>query len=384
MIERNMMNRPLKVIIFGIRSSYQLEIEEMLSDIYEIVAYSDLARNSLDSKQINYRPLIEYSQICKELFDYIIIAYRSLEQAECAKKILINECGIDVRKIIEYCKWKKIEYPSILEIWNKSKNIIPYDSLILGMSHAALGIDTNYFSSKVFLAAIGSADIDIMEKHLNAILFSTNSKLRRIIIEIPYYIFNWNIEFSPYYYRMFPLMTTIILREEKKEGHIWNQEMQEYKVFEHMFRDHISKNQYVYNTKCSRREFRNHSKEEIQEMSKELSHVWTKHFEIISRNVRAFETMIRKIRSYDSKMEIQVIVMPQNPIFVEMHKDAINNMKDIFYRNIAPICEQYMIILHDCFEMYSMCSENFCDTCHLNTDGCRQFSQWFAKEILRE
>ena len=82
MIERKMMNRPLKVIIFGIRSSYQLEIEEMLSDIYEIVAYSDLARNSLDSKQINYRPLIEYSQICKELFDYIIIAYRSLEQSE--------------------------------------------------------------------------------------------------------------------------------------------------------------------------------------------------------------------------------------------------------------------------------------------------------------
>ena len=85
--------------------------------------------------------------------------------------------------------------------------------------------------------------------------------------------------------------------------------------------------------------------------------------------MKEFEEMLKEIKQYNANMKIQVVVMPQSPIFIEMNKKAIDNMKNIFYQNLLPLCEKYSVEMFDFFEEYFHNQEFFFDYCHLNSKG---------------
>lgn len=258
-----------RIVLFGIRSSYQIEIEELLSDEYEIIAYSDLDRDKLDSKHINYRPLIGYDKISEYEFDYVIIAYKNRELAKQAKEILLCECKVKEWQIVEYWKWASIEFPSLLDVWKKCRDIVSYDSVMVGMSHAVCGIDTNYANEKLFSGSMGSADVDIMRRCLHAILSTNRGNIKRGVIEIPYYIFNWKVSYSLVCYRVFPIVTALPLEDDTW---VCENDISEYKLYERLFRKHMERNQYVFSTKRPRiRDYmlgKQYTEEEIRDMSK--------------------------------------------------------------------------------------------------------------------
>ena len=64
--------------------------------------------------------------------------------------MLIQQYSIPSGSIIEFFKWVSIEFPSLLEVWRKSKKHVSYEGIVVGMSHSIDGIDTNFFIQKIF------------------------------------------------------------------------------------------------------------------------------------------------------------------------------------------------------------------------------------------
>lgn len=368
-----------KVILYGIRGSGRKEIELFLDDHYEIKGYCDSAKEYSDYKFIDYKMFCVPEKLRQQEFDFIIITPKNIRISHEIKCKCLKE-GIEENRIIQYALFCNASYPVPFEIFKKLSLKINFEAFIFGMSHAYKGINQNVWQRHIFNFAFNGNDLFhqyqlIRKMKAERVDFSG---VKYCILELPYYIFNWDRSLSDSALRCLNVDMPffgggqIHHLDVVKDGVLC-----QYNEFQKMFKHKMTYNQYVYNNGMNY----DIANKLLECDYNDISHVWKKkHTDTINENISYFEKMISLLNSMNKDMVLIVVVFPFNPKFYRLHFEIIEKMKECFYTILNDKKPSNMRVL-DYFKYYELKENYFEDTCHLNTDGRNHFSRKLVAEI---
>ena len=173
------------VILFGLGNG-RLEVERTLDRTkYEIVGYSD----SFSTITVfNNKPFIKMKQLYERCSDIIIITIMDKSTRMTIKNKLINEIGINEKKIIIYYELMD-DCMKVDRIFQTAHS--PYEGVVLGMSHAEVGIIPDMLPFKCCNLAISSQDIFCNYSILKYSIKKYSEKLNLKYLLIDIYDYYW-------------------------------------------------------------------------------------------------------------------------------------------------------------------------------------------------
>ncbi len=248
------------------------------------------------------------------------------------------------------------------------------------MSHGREGVNINLFKDLIFNFSVGSNDLFGIYHLLNKI-YKENDRFGRIkycILELPYYIFNWDCSKSS---RAVGRMNcyTMLEGEENQYHNLQIDQsdlLYQYYVFEQMFKERK-----MYNTSVCNIGIYDIKGEITNQDYMTISDIWTmQHEETISENITYFRKIISLLRQINNEMRIYITVFPQNPRFYYAHEEVINKASNCFYKIMSDHKSDNVIIL-DYFRFYEKKEYYFSDECHLNTLGRNSFTKELACRV---
>ena len=254
---------------------------------------------------------------------------------------------------------------------------LQFHGFVFGMSHARDGIDVNLFKEYIFNFSVGSNDLFMIYHLLNKIYRENDNfiSVKYCILELPYYIFNWDCSKSNRGSGRINCYT-ILEGEENQYHNLETYEgelIRQYQIYEQMFREKKLHNDSVCN-------MGNYDVENIiaNQDYMEISEIWRMQYEeTIKENILYFKQIISLLHQMNSEMKIYIVVFPQNPRFYHMHEDIIEKARNLFYEIINDNRSENVNIL-DYFKFYDNREDYFKDDCHLNILG----RDLFTKEIV--
>ena len=359
-----------KVILYGVRGKGRKEVESFLDDSYEIVGYSDSDKRYWGCRYIDFIRFIKPEDLKDAEFDYLIITVLNLDISNEIMNRILEQGEVKPDKIIQYALFYDVQYPHPYEVFNKVSGFCKFKGFILGMSHAHRGIDVNLFHEPVFNFGFNSNDL-FYYYHLMKKLESENvgqCGVKYCMLELPYYIFNWDRSRSRSAVRSMNSYT--MLRQYHHLNTDKGNLISEYWVFEDMFKRKKMRNSSVCNTGI-------YDVKDIvaNQDFVEISHVWrTEHTETQKENMMYFQKLIALLHRLNKEMKIYVTVFPQNPRFYKRHQEIIDKVQKFFYEVIDHMHLEDVVIW-DYFNIYEQREEYFEDDCHLNTSGRKAFTQ---------
>lgn len=258
-----------------------------------------------------------------------------------------------------------------LDKWNDKI----YNGIIMGMSHSQCAIDTKKIESfKMFKMSSPSMDIFLQKEYFYKLSSNYNLKnLERIVIEIPYYIFNYdlskfgNFVLTKLYY--FQLLDKFHHLEEMND---FNSINEEFKLFSQIVNKEdtvinlqsVSEVKLYYGLKRVIRRIYH-----IYKYSKINDKVWNNTYkDTINENINIFHDLIKSIKINCPKAEIILLIMPFNPAFILTHRKQITKNKKLFYSIINNIDATII----DDFKYFTD-SSYFNDHCHMNALGSQKY-----------
>lgn len=181
----------MKVLLYGIGKLTD-KIEKLLHKDHEVIGYMDsfTLLNSYHGKK--FYKLDEINEVC---FDYVIITVWERHTAWKIKQVLVDNYGIDDRKIIPYSVYARNE---IVENIDVNKQDIC--GVILGNSHAYHAYLPDYLDGEFINVACPNQDIyynyKVLEKYLRNCK-NTAEKLKYVIFDLyDYNFFNSDISLA--------------------------------------------------------------------------------------------------------------------------------------------------------------------------------------------
>lgn len=358
-----------RVILYGLRGKGRKEVESFLDESYEIVGYSDSDLQYWDCRYINYIRFMKPEELKDVEFDYLIITPLNLAISNEIKNSILEWGGIKADKIIQYALFYDVRYPHPYEVFNTVSNFCKFKGFILGMSHAHRGIDVNLFPEPVFNFGFNSNDLfyyyHLMKKLESE--YAEQCRVKYCILELPYYIFNWDRSLSKSAFRSMNSYTVLgqYHHLDTDEGNL----IKKYRIFEEMFKRKKMTNSSVCNTGI-------YDVKDIvaNQDFVEISHVWkTEHTETQKENIIYFQKLVSLLRQLNKEIKIYVTVFPQNPRFYKRHWENIDKVSKFFYEVINDMHLEDVVIW-DYFNIYEQREEYFEDDCHLNTSGRKAFT----------
>ncbi len=295
----------------------------------------------------------------------------------------LQKKGIHRDRICVYSYFSNTTYVNPLDgIFEQDEN-----GLILGMSHAQCGLDwkklrnANYFS-----VASPSMDAFLHLKYYEKIASDypeQTKKLKSVIIEMPYYIFNYDLSrFGKFVYTK--LLYYKIIDNFHHFGGTEDQRvvLKDYSKFLAIFKDQekiiapTPKPGILYKTaKKVRQNFR---------IATMRDKVWFSEFwDTVNENKKHLADLVRAIRTNSPNAEITILVMPFNPVFRKTHTAVCKKWKKIF----CDFFENEGVRIVDTFKCMK-CSWDFDDHCHLNRAGrikySKKLSDWLSESSHKE
>lgn len=179
----------MKILLYGLGKLTE-QVEKLIKEDHVVIGYTDsFATLSLYKGKKFYK----VDEINNIIFDYIIITIRDRRVAWEIRQSLINDYGIEDRKIIPFSVWAKNE---IVE--NTRENNIC--GIILGNSHAYHAYLPDYLDEKFVNISCPSQDIyhnyKVFQKYLK-LHENTIKKLKYIIFDLyDYNFFNCDISLT--------------------------------------------------------------------------------------------------------------------------------------------------------------------------------------------
>ena len=304
-----------------------------------------------------------------EIDDLILVA------ADPALKENLLKHGIPEEAIIEYWRFEKTTFLNPIEGLISEKEVV--DGLIFGMSHSQCAIDTQMLQGHFYKLAAPSLDLFFHLGFLNKILADNMidvEQVHNIIIELPYYIFNYDLS------RFGDFVLTKLKYFDVLGNYHHYKDMDtiiKWKIFMSIFDEGptsaVGDNSSIGNI--------------IKKMIKypiRAYRIWTLHdkvwehiyYETIRENTRYFNEFLSKLESTFLNAKIYILVMPFNPIFRISHRDSVRRMKNIFY----DVANSKHLRVIDEFDSFSN-SKYFDDHCHLNKMGGRLYTEHLVQLI---
>ncbi len=362
-------------------------------------------KEEIDVREYHYVQVLKGDWIQEqdhaEQLDYVLL---TMENDSVIKAVTrkIKDGGIPEEKILVYKYYEQNACDnSFMEIDKFLHSNDTYDGLIIGMSHSICGIKAEVFDNRLFKMGVASIDLYYMKK-LIEMLIETKKLVHcsYVILELPYYMFNWDISRSSKAYDRFSLLHYF------NDYHHFGEDNAE-QLYIHKMRtiDTFMKERLLtYNDKERRTDYGNtkvyndakwgviksfcqciilESKEQwrLKRHGCEQKYkIWErKHKKTIYENKMIWDDIVSLIKNEALTADIFLTVFPQNPYFIKCNRDSVQNMKRIFYTMIGED-ERITVIDH----VHRMGVEfNFMDECHMNDFGAYIYSNMLRKELKR-
>ena len=289
--------------------------------------------------------------------------------------------GLSERKIVPYYLYKDSSFDNPLSYFNKS---IKYDALFMGMSHSQCSIDLSKLSMNYLMMSRPSMDLFCHLGYLKKIysLLSNPDSIRQIVLEIPYYIFNYDLsQFGDFVYtklNYFKILDDYHNFAKRENAPLL---INQFENYQNLFSELNLQSPPIqsllksFALKCGMGRLIDFIK-----IVKNNDSVWSKRFpETIDENIRLFDQIVCFVKENFSNAVLVVLVMPFNPIFFASHRKSCDKAKKMFYE----ILNRYENLnLIDDFRLYKS-PFLFRDHCHMGREGGLIYSCHLDAELSR-
>ena len=201
--------------------------------------------------------------------------------------------------------------------------------------------------------------------------YSVNN-IRQIIIELPYYIFNYDLsQFGDFvytkllYFKLIDDFHHITDPKTKEEFSLYTNIIDKPKPF---VRSHAKLKDFLSAIGVT-------SIRTIYRSVTNRDNVWVKYYkETVKENIALWEKYLALVRDNFPNAKLLVLVTPMNSVFRFTHKEEINKWRTIFYENMKGLD------VLDNFELYNN-PFLYGDHCHLNQKGGEKYTKYLQKTM---
>lgn len=347
-------------------------IERFLSDDYEIAGYVDY---NYSEDVVFGRPFVALEDLCREEYEYIILAVRQEKSQREISEILIKH-GVPEEKIV---------IPTAILHMDKEGNQLDLvaeldrssgdeKGLIFGLSYSLRGIIKSKLRLPCYDFSWHGLDLyynyRLYEYALGKGLFSGASTA---LLVFPYYFFNYDLSRSPYQYAKGLMFAVRGL--EDWHNHKKVQGSRHYLASYHLFGEKIAR-------EFSFERFQFQTMRSHPEHKDRLEHIWfTRNEETIMENQRLFEKFVRLLRKCG--LRVCVVIPPVNVAVLDDESNAALEKKRVEFYDAIYACNQEKIEIFDCAVMFDTRPDLFYDFHHINYDGAVRFTQFINENILQ-
>lgn len=178
----------MEILIYGL-GKFADKIEKIIKKEHTIVGYTD---SFATIQSFHNKKFYQLDMIKEVKFDYILIALQERKVAWEIKQLLINDYGINERKVIPFSIYAKNE---IVENMMVVKNDV--DGIILGNSHAYHGYQIDYLDGRFVNLSCPSQDIYYNYKVFEKYCGNVTKNLNYLVFDLyDYNIFNSDISLT--------------------------------------------------------------------------------------------------------------------------------------------------------------------------------------------
>lgn len=399
----------MKIIIYGAdTNTYNLEM--YVRQEHQVVGYvlENQDRCVESDRDKYFYPIYSVTDITTLDFDVVLIVAKDRRNVDSIRQNLQDEFGIDPQTILDF--YQLFSEPKVDAVMGKDNKA--YDGLILGLSHAAFGINSEYLDGNWCNLANGSQDLfynRCMVEHCIKYYPDKIKNLKNVIIDMYDYVyFNWNVSLSK-----------MILQYYAHGGYSYDlNDFSENANFTDELEFEMKKNGYHFGGDYNLKSYYRKTlfKEEIVQMhinemygdpefffykdvqSEKLTSaiiqknsgedsaffettLFIKRFEeTIQRNKKHFEEILRLLYSINKDMHIYTILIPRYHI-LEAKEEELGYMQDWkndFEKIMNSFAKKYNIRYVNLKELEEISKEHefYMDECHLNYNGSIQFTKY--------
>ncbi len=369
-----------KVIICGIRE-HVIQIGNKLKSCCQITGYTDIPSKMQEYSHFDGHKYKGWEEYCDSDYDYVIVTYN--KENDIAASMEMFSKILD--KIIIYDWFHDATIKDVITKFANSQ--VPIEQLIIGMSHSQVGIQSHHLRRNTFKFALPSMDLFCHLQVIKRCFERVPEKMKqvnRIVLELPYYIFNYDLSKSVrsvkkrlYYFRSFG------------DYHNYGKKAEEVNVI-HQFENYLccfeygNPSEYINDSDCA--VCKRGAKEIIFELMRQRTafsddaRVWKKiRTETVNENKVIFSELIALLEQEIPNVKIVILVCPFNPIFRYKNFWHIKNMKKVYYESL----NEYDIDILDHFTLYHICSA-FNDHCHLKNAWACQYTEYLDNLLEEE
>lgn len=348
-----------RVLLYGENADFMGFIKSILSEYYVVIAeINPKIISTYDYKIIN--------------FDYIIVCESKRNKSNDEKAQLIHR-GISENCIIQpyALSWKERFFDSTYE------DILCFDmgidGLIIGMSQSQWAILPELLDKRFFKMSLGGCDLFTSLLWLVKLIENKKEfiqRLKYLIIDMPYFIFNWSILETTHFYYRIGYFNTIDLNQycEDKQKKCY---LQQYDIMKQMFFEKYQQG------------FVDFHSIETHLDDIEASWIWGQlNKNIISQNIKYYEKLIKNILAVNPNIKICNVIIPCERDYIKHNKTVIDIARDNFFNILSSYNKCPNLTTLDLVKYSNyMPKSHFLDYLHLNYNGAKQFSKYLNKKF---
>ncbi|WP_270706301.1 hypothetical protein [Clostridium fessum] len=359
-----------------------------------IILCGNKERISKIASHVRDKTLIDSCAIDIESIDYmekISDFHRQIENSRDEILFIANEkeyevlqsFGIPEKCVLRYELFSGVTFYNPIAQYDNS-----VDSLIFGMSHSQSAINVNELKDGVYYkVAAPSMDLFLHLSYLKLLGRNNGGELKnikKIIIELPYYIFNYDLScFDGFVHTKLNYFEIINNYHNFGKDDKQKEIISMFKLYYKYFLSPCVDEQKPRGNSWFMRPIKwvYHQYVSVRSSVLNQDKVWSQYFEkTVEENVTYWNDFLKVAKKICPNAKIVVLVMPFNSLFTITHKMQIQANKRIFYTKLRKNDEIKVI---DDFDLHYG-FWNFYDHCHLNKRGSKKYMVHLNNLLMNE
>lgn len=371
----------VNVVLFGINSSLRRIVECSLQENVDIIAYTDSDKVYKKCTKFGYKPFFYIEDLAKNevLFDYVIVCESEYIKWLRKEKMLLK-MGVPYNKILPtliYAKGEEPIFESMLDRFIKLDR--KFEGLCFGMCYSKWGFWEHFMPENWFKFSMNGADLNVHYLWLQYLFTNHLEKMncvKNIILELPYYAFDWDMQCSgQVYFRMLQYdkvdgFATFLNQKEDAKSYI-----ERYRQLKSIAREQFGSNyvNYVYSDSDILKKMRCENQQ-----IENIDMIWERDFEESRKNNELYLHKLCELCELHG-IRIRIYVFPLSDLFKNMYADKCKQKKEYFYSIIDKLgLKKYLLDFNDnnCFE-----EKDFKDLTHLNGKGAEKLTRMIERLV---
>lgn len=375
-----------RIIIFGINNRIRFKVEYGIDEDCIVVGYADWGRDFTNCRWFAYKPLFSMKELKErdDEYDYIILCEGNYDKWLKKKEKLI-QLGCKEEKILSTVPishmYERLFTSTLDDFISMKKN---FCGLLFGMSYSRSAFMEHFFVDDWFKFSMNGSDLHTHDSYLTYLLINCPEQMKsvkRIMLDLPYYSFDWDIQSSNQIYSRMVQFDRLsdyetFLATKKDAGEY----IRKYRILKELIGRRMEQAEgnyanYIPDNRKLDGETHNASEDSLADKI-----WWTEHVSTAQKNMERLAHICDLCEMHN--IELIICVYPMSPIFVEKNREIYENKQKRFYDILKEVgCEDKVIDLGENGIDFS--NGDFRDLTHLNIYGAIKCSKELNR-ILEE